>query len=131
MSTLILKKIRDKVRNDFPDEFIHNSEIKISTWNGIGFSLVPENIYQVFKDTDVGNQYEDENIYDSLTEIPKEIKKLLLETSSIYEEDEFDPLNEPCSNSFLYEDLVRNGEVLGDEKLNQFGLSKKKKHKTF
>lgn len=86
--TIILKRLKDKLRQDFSDEDVENFISKID-----------------------GNT--------------DELKKMLLEASGIApdkEPEEFDPLEIPTRNSFIYEDLVNRGELLGKVKLKSLGL---------
>lgn len=121
MDTLILKKIKDKLRQDFPDEWIEKSSITHKEFRGDSYVVVSHEITHRYYDFKNGEPKLIEE-----TEIPDEIKKLFLSTSNVYSEEEYDPLNEPCRNSFIYEDLVKRGELLGEEKLKSLGLSKTK-----
>lgn len=122
MEIAILKKIREKLRIDFPDEWIENSEIKFLEYQGGQYVLVSEKILHICND-----QFEHEYSILEETDITDELKALFLEASNVFEEKEFDPLEVPCRRSFLYEDMVNRGELLGEERLAKHGLSKKKK----
>lgn len=127
MEIAILKKIREKLRVDFPDEWIENSEIKFLDWKGDKYVLVSENIIHKYYVITSDNQFEQGYKIVEETEIPDELKALFLETNNTYEENEFDPLEVPCRRSFLYEDMVNRGELLGEDRLAKHGLSKKQK----
>lgn len=122
MEIAILKKIREKLRIDFPNEWIENSEIKFLEYRGGQYVLVSEKIICIGK-----NPFEQDYAILEETEIPDELKALFLETNNTYEENEFDPLEVPCRRSFLYEDMVNRGELLGEDRLAKHGLSKKQK----
>jgi hypothetical protein len=123
-SVLILKKISDKARQDFPDDFIKNSEIKFLQYrDGMQVKISERIIHQYNKVDSTGNTvsfHEDEMI-------PDNIKEVLLEANNIPNKGVFDPLSEPCRRSFLYEEIVNKGELLGDAKLKSLGLSRKKR----
>ncbi len=127
MEIAILKKIREKLRIDFPDEWIENSEIKFLEYKGGQYVLVSEKIVHIYYKIKSDDQFEQGYIIAEQTDIPDELKALFLETSNVFEEKEFDPLEIPCRRSFLYEDMVDRGELLGDELLEKHGLSKKQK----
>jgi len=122
MEIAILKKIREKLRIDFPDEWVENSEIKFLEYRGGQYVLVSEKIICIGK-----NPFEQDYAILEETDIPDELKKMFLEANNVFEEKEFDPLEVPCRRSFLYEDMVDRGELLGDKLLEKHGLSKKKK----
>ncbi len=106
MSTLILNRLKAKLRQDITDGDVENL------------------IYTYFKFDNNG-----EVIYQENTEMPDEIKKMLLDASNVMpdkEPEEFDLLEDPCRGSFIYEDLVNMGELLGEDKLESLGLSNKK-----
>lgn len=127
MEIAILKKIKEKLRIDFPDEWIENSEIKFLDYQGGKYVLVSEKIVHRYYRIISNDGYEQEYTITKETDIPDELKKMFLEASNVYEEKEFDPLEVPCRMSFLYEDMVNRGELLGEDLLAKHGLSKKKK----
>lgn len=108
METLILNRIQEKLRNDFPDEWIQNSEIRYKEYRDGKYVWISERIvYKYLEDSD----------YYSLDEqdeegLPDELKALFLGASSIYPKEEFDPLSKPMRNRVFSSD---NGHGLMKE----------------
>lgn len=118
MDTLILKKIRDKTRQDIPDEFIIKQMMRVRH-EGWSEDEVIKLVHTYFEFDERGN-IKKENV----EAMPKELKKLFLDASNVYPEpeDDFDPLAEPLRGSFYYDELIKKGESLGKDKLRKLGL---------
>lgn len=114
MDYLILKKINDKLRIDFPDEFIENSTIKYEGYNG---KIVSENIFTFYESL----SYFNEKIV-AKYDITDELKELFLSSSNIYPKKEFDPLDEPMITRNMPHKSVDIHDLSSEEKIKTFGL---------
>lgn len=113
MDYLILKKINDKLRIDFPDEFIENSTIKHEGYNR---NIISENIPTLYTSITYVHERVEEH------DIPDNIKELFLSSSNIYPKKEFDPLDEPMITRNVPHKSVDIHDLSSEEKIKTFGL---------